>query len=340
MPAEPEIIRPTINAARRRIESHIRTTPTLKLNATTTLKLELLQHTGSFKPRGAFNRVLSERKIPEAGLVAASGGNHGAAVAYVARALGVPAEVYVPELTPEMKRSRIASYGAKVIVGGAAYDDAQAACNRRAEETGALLVHPFDHAAVVTGQGTVAAELDEQAPDLDTVLVACGGGGLVAGVAAWYAARRHVRVVAVEPRGMASLHAALEVGEPIEVSVSGLASDSLGARRIGAIALELCQRTGVRSLLIDEEAIVAAQRRLWQEFRLVAEPGGAAALAALWGGAYVPATDERVGVILCGSNCDPSTVITAADNTVPAETASPSGDSDFRQSATTANASG
>ena len=301
------IIRPTISEAYRRIGGHVRHTPILALDPNTTLKLEFMQHSGSFKARGAFNRMLAERP-PKAGVVTASGGNHGAAVAFAARQLGVKATVFVPTVTPQGKRDRIASYGATVEVGGDVYDDAQRACDDRAGETGAMLIHPFDHGAVVAGAGTVALELEAQDPDLDTVLVAVGGGGLVGGTAAWYASRPMVRVIGVEPLGMATLHAALAVGEPVQVEVNGLAADSLGARRIGTIGLELCLRKGVQSVLVDDHAIVAAQRRLWSELRIVAEPGGATALAALWSGAYVPEVNERVGVIVCGANCDPATV--------------------------------
>ena len=302
------IVRPTIAEAYRRIGGHIRRTPIMHLDAGTTLKLELTQHTGSFKARGATNRLLSEHP-PKAGVVTASGGNHGAAVAWAARSLGIAATVFVPTTTPTAKRERIAGYGATVVVGGEVYDDAQRACDEQAKKTGAMIVHPFDHPAVVAGAATVALEFEDQAPDLDTVLVAVGGGGLAGGTAAWYLSRPMVRVVCVEPEGMASLHAALAAGEPIDVEVHGLAADSLGARRIGRLGFELCRAKGVQSLLIDEAAIVAAQRRLWNDLRIVAEPGGAAALAALWGGAYVPEDGERVGVIVCGANCDPGTVV-------------------------------
>ena len=304
----PSVLRPTITEAYRRIGAKIRRTPLLDLDGVT-VKLEFLQHTGSFKPRGAFNRVLSAGRLPSAGLVTASGGNHGAAVAYVARDLRVPATVFVPEVTAEAKRARIASYGATVVVGGAMYDDARRASEAHAIDHGALLVHAYDDPAVVAGQGTVGLELAEQAPDLDTVLVAVGGGGLVGGIAAWYAPNPKVHVVAVEPLSIATLHASLEAGTIVDVEVSGVAADSLGARRIGRISYDICRRTRVESVLVTDDAIVGAQRRLWEDARIVAEPGGATAMAALWSGAYVPRRDERVGVIVCGANCDPGSVL-------------------------------
>lgn len=270
-----------------------------------TLKLELLQHTGSFKPRGAFNRVLTA-EVPGAGLIAASGGNHGAAVAYVARALGLPAEIFVPATTSPVKVERLRRFGVEPTLGGALYDDAQAACEIRAAETGALMVHPYDHPAVVAGQATVGRELEADAPWLDTVLVAVGGGGLMAGVAAWYDNR--VRVVAVEPETSRCLGAALDAGRPVDVGVAGVASDSLGARRVGALAHAIATTSVERAVTVPDEAIVAAQRALWADVRLMTEPGGATALAALMSGAYVPAAGERVGVIVCGANVDPASI--------------------------------
>ena len=300
-----------VEAAAGRIAGYVRATPVVEVAAgelglpvPATLKLELLQHTGSFKPRGAFHRVL-RADVPAAGLIAASGGNHGAAVAHVAARLGHRAEVFVPSTSPAMKRDRIAALGADVHVVEGYYDDAQAACRRRAAETGALLVHPYDHPDVVAGQGTMGRELEQQAGPFDTVVVATGGGGFVGGQAAWFAGR--VRVVSVEPATSRCLHAALEAGEPVPVEVRGVAADSLGAAKLGEVAWESVRRYVERAVLVDDDDIRAAQRAIWDGLRLVAEPGGAAALAALRAGAYVPAAGERVAVVICGANCDPAT---------------------------------
>lgn len=305
-----------IRAAAQRIAGRVRVTPILRvvggeldLPADVTLKLELLQHVGSFKPRGAFNRVLAAGALPDAGLVAASGGNHGAAVAFVGRALGLPAEIFVPSSSPAMKRDRIASLGATVHVVEGLYDDAQAVATQRQAESGALLVHPFEHADVVAGQGTMSLELEEQlTPDsFDTMLVATGGGGFIAGQAAWFAGRR--RVVSVEPTTSQCLHAARLAGEPVEVTVAGLASDALGARRLGSVAWSIVQSHVAESVTVDDHSIRTAQRLLWDRLRIIAEPGGATALAALHCGAYVPQKDERIVVVVCGANCDPATVV-------------------------------
>ena len=277
-----------------------------------TLKLELLQHVGSFKPRGAFNRVLAAGQLPDAGLVAASGGNHGAAVAFVARSLGIPAEVFVPSSSPAMKRDRIASLGATVHVIEGLYDDAQVAAVQRQTETGALAVHPFEHADVVAGQGTMSLELETQmslaqeGTEFDTVLVASGGGGFTAGQAAWFEGRK--RVVSVEPITSQCLNAARIAGEPVDVTVAGLASDSLGARRLGTVAWSIVHPYVAHSVLVDDDAIRAAQKVLWERLRLIVEPGGATAFAALLSGTYVPEADERLVVVVCGANCDPATV--------------------------------
>jgi threonine dehydratase len=274
------------------------------------LKLELLQYTGSFKARGAFNKILvaaAGSGVPEAGLVAASGGNHGAAVAYAARRLGYRAEIFVPASSPVMKRERIASFGAVVHVVDGLYDDAQAAANAHQYETGAMLVHPYEDIDVVAGQGTMAAELGDQLDSYDTLLVATGGGGFTAGQAAWVRDTR--KIVSVEPITSQCLHAAMTAGELRNVEVSGVASDSLGARRLGAIAWSVARRFVDESVVVTDDDIRAAQRVLWDELRLIAEPGGATALAALRCGAYVPERGERVVVAVCGSNCDPSTIV-------------------------------
>jgi threonine dehydratase len=299
-----------VEAAAQRIAPHVRVTPILPLEprafgaaAQLTLKLELMQHTGSFKARGAFNRILSAQ-VPDAGVIAASGGNHGAAVAYAARQLGHVAEIFVPERTPDIKVERLRRYGARVVLSGASYAEAYAASRHRAAQSGALEVHAYDQPEVVAGQGTLGRELEAQAPDLDTVLVAVGGGGLIAGVAAWYASR--VRVVAVEPERCPTLYSAVEAGAPVDVEVSGVAADSLGARCIGRLAFEVAQQHVHSVVLVSDEEIRASQRALWDSLRILAEPGGAAALAGLRSGKYQPAPGERVGIIVCGGNTDPS----------------------------------
>lgn len=302
--------RDAVEAAAARIAGRVRVTPVLRPGSgafglddlAPTLKLESLQHAGSFKPRGALNRALAAGRLPAAGLIAASGGNHGAAVAWVARALGVRAEIFVPAIASPAKIARLRDFGAAVRIGGADYSEALAACEARRAESGALAIHAYDDTDVVAGAGTLAREFEQQAGALDSVLVAVGGGGLLGGLLAWWGER--VRLVAVESAGCPTLHAALAAGRPVDVAVSGLVADSLGARRIGSICWQLARRHPVSSLLVDDDAIRAAQRALWRETRLVAEPGGATALAALLTGAYRPAPGERVGVIVCGGNAD------------------------------------
>lgn len=305
--------RHTIAAAAERLAGHVRHTPTMMLPADelpgsgpVALKLEFLQHSGSFKARGAFNRLLTAT-VPAAGVVAASGGNHGAAVAYAARQLGHAATIFVPGLTPAAKVARIRSYGAKVVQGGAAYADAWEACQAHQASTGALNVHAYDDPDVVSGQGTVGLELLADAPGVTHVLVSVGGGGLMAGIAAALEGSG-VRVVGVEPFGCPTLHAALAAGAPVAVEVGGLAADSLGARTLGNIGFGIARRTGVESVLVDDEAIRAAQRWLWERLRIVAEPGGAAALAAVLSGAWSAPDGSVVAVILCGANTDPDSV--------------------------------
>jgi threonine dehydratase len=270
-----------------------------------TLKLELLQHAGSFKPRGAFNRLLSTG-LPEAGVIAASGGNHGAAVAYVARVLGAAAEIFVPTSAPPPKVARIASYGARVVQSGATYAEALAASRDRQVETGALEVHAYDHRDVLAGQGTVGRELEQEAPDLTHILVATGGGGLIGGIAAWYAGS--AAVISVEPEGCPALHNALKAGRSVEAPVGGLAADSLGARQVGDLMFPFAQAHVAAAVLVPDAAIAAAQRLIWDRVRLIAEPGGATALAALLCGAFVPPVGARVGVVVCGANADPATM--------------------------------
>lgn len=295
------ITRADVLAARDRIASHIRTTPVFQAGGLW-LKLEQFQHTGSFKARGAFNRILGAR-VPPAGVVVASGGNAGLAVAYAAAETGVPAEVYVPATAPQVKVDRLRTLGATVVQVGSEYADAYDAAIMRTAETGALLCHAYDQRDVCAGQGTLALELEEQTGGVDTVLVAVGGGGLLAGIAA--ALEGRARVIAVEPRTCDALNAALEAGHPVDVPVSGVAVDSLGARTVGDIALAVARRTGVQSLLVEDDDIVQARQELWNRYRIPVEHGTAAAYAALLTKAHQPAPGERVALICCGANTDP-----------------------------------
>lgn len=298
-----------VRHAAARIAGRVRRTPILTTEfagVRVHLKLELLQHTGSFKPRGAFNRVLGEESIPETGVLAASGGNHGAALAFVAHELGIPCEIFVADVTPEIKRQNIARFGATVTVGGPQYADALEASLVRAEETGALEVHAYDHPRTVAGQGTMALELDDQIPGIGTVYMAAGGGGFIAGAAGWWEGA--VDLVAVEPEGAPTIHAALAAGGPVPVEVDSVAADSLGSRIVGVHPFDAISRGVTQSVLVPDDAIRDAQRFLWREFRLVAEPGGAAALAGLLSGAFVPERRGEVVVVVCGANCDPATV--------------------------------
>jgi threonine dehydratase len=295
-----------VEAAARRIAGRIRRTPVLR-DGPALMKLEFLQHAGSFKTRGMFNRILAaaERGLPAAGVIGASGGNAGLAAAYAARELGVPAEIFVPVTTPPIKVAKLGKLGARVVQVGDEYAEAYAAAIVRADVTGALFCHAYDDPDMVAGNGTLGLELLEQVPDgFDTVLVAVGGGGLVAGLAA--ALRGRAGVVAIEPYTSAALNAALEAGGPMDVPVSGVAVDSLGARRTGTIAYETAVAERLRSVLVDDQAIVDARRRLWEDYRIVVEHGTAAAQAALDSGAYVPAEGERVVVLLCGANTNPA----------------------------------
>ena len=271
------------------------------------LKLELLQHTGSFKPRGAFNRVLGAAMIPDAGIIAASGGNHALAVAHVAHELGIPAEVFVPEVSPRVKVDAIAALGATVRVSGALYHDALLASQERASETGALQIHAYDHALTVAGQGTMAAEISEQVPDATEVLISVGGGGLISGAVAWFADDR--KVFAVEPEGSPAYNRAVASGKPVDVEIDSLASDSLGARSIGAVPWSVLEQRPPTSLLVSDDSIRAAQRWLWRHLKLVVEPGGAAAFAAVLHGVHVPVEDGSTVVVVCGANTDPASVV-------------------------------
>jgi threonine dehydratase len=302
------ISRTAIQEAGRRIGMHVRRTPVLalepdalNLDAKIFLKLESLQHTGSFKPRGAFNCILSAN-VPQAGVIAASGGNHGAAVAFAAQKLGHRAEIFVPAISPPNKVERLRQYGAEACVTGRDYAEALAASQKRAAETGALPIHAYDDERILAGQGTLGMELEEQVRGLDSVLIAVGGGGLIGGVASWYQDR--VRVVSVEPERAPSLARALAAGKVVDVEVSGVAADSLGARRVGELMFPIALKFVSSALLVSDEQIVQAQTFLWRSLRLMAEPGGATALAALLSGVYRPQPGERVGVVICGANAE------------------------------------
>jgi threonine dehydratase len=263
------------------------------------LKLELFQHSGSFKARGAFANLLT-RKIPAAGVVAASGGNHGAAVAYAAMKLNVPAKIFVPTVSSPAKLQRIREYGADLAVGGDRYADALAASEAWARQSSALPVHAFDQDETMLGQGTIGMEIDEQAPDIDTLLVSVGGGGLIAGVAAWYAGR--IKAVGVEPFASPTLTGALQAGHPVDAEAGGLAADSLAPRRIGDRVFPIAERYVDGTVLVTDQAILQAQKVLWQVLRIAAEPGGVAAFSALLSGAYRPRREERVAIIISGGN--------------------------------------
>jgi threonine dehydratase len=301
------IDRATIASTYQTIKPFIRVTPVVTTDGEDfgvaagplVFKLELLQHAGSFKTRGAFANLLL-RAVPKAGVAAASGGNHGAAVAYAAMRRQVRARIFVPEISSPAKKDRIRSYGAELVVVGERYADALQACERYVAESGALPVHAFDAPETLIGQGSVGLELEQQAPDIDTLLVAVGGGGLIGGIAAWYANRIHV--VAVEPEGAPTLANALVAGEPVDAPAGSIAADSLAPRRVGALMFPLAQQFVDRVVLVSDDAIRAAQRMLWDRLRVVAEPGAATPLAALASGAYAPAAKERVAVLVSGGN--------------------------------------
>jgi threonine dehydratase len=304
-----------VAAARARLGGRIRRTPVMRINANQLgcshpgfwLKLESLQVTGAFKARGALNSLLAA-DIPAAGVCAASGGNHGQALAWAARLLGVPAAVFVPTTCPAIKLRRLEDYQATVTITGTVYDDSVAAAEGFAARTGALLVHPFDQPLTAAGAGTVTAELIEQAAGLDTILVPVGGGGLLGGAVAALEGTQ-TRAAAVEPFTARCLGAALEAGEPVDVDVSGPAVDSLGARRVGQLGFNAARRHGVHHVDVTDDAITRAQRSAWEELRIGLEAGGATALAAILDGSYRPAHDEVVGVLSCGGNVDITAVV-------------------------------
>jgi threonine dehydratase len=301
------IDREVIKATYDIILPYIRQTPVIAINGADfglasfplTLKLEQLQHAGSFKTRGAFANLLL-RDIPEEGVVAASGGNHGAAVAYAAWRLGVKAKIFVPTVSSPAKMKRIRDCGAELVVTGERYADALAASEHWVRESGALPIHAFDQRETLLGQGTLALELSTQAPQLDSLLVGVGGGGLIGGIAAWYAGS--VKVIGVEPEGAPTLTKALEAGRPVDAPAGSIAADSLAPRQVGALMFRIAQAHISRVVLVTDDAIRGAQQALWDTARVVAEPGGVAALSAILSGAYVPSAGERVGVVISGAN--------------------------------------
>jgi threonine dehydratase len=304
--------RAAIAATYDRIRSHVRRTPIIEIDAgdfglpsrALLFKLELFQHTGSFKPRGALASLLS-RPSPPTDVVAASGGNHGLAVAFAARKLGVRATIFVPSISAATKRQRISEMGAELIIAGERYADALAASREFAARSGALEIHAYDQPGTLLGQGSVGLEFEEQtasAGGLDTILVAVGGGGLIGGMAAWFEGR--TRLIAVEPRAAPTLYRAFEAGHPVDAEAGGIAADSLAPSQVGALMFPLARQFVEKCVLVEDDAIRDAQRALWRVMRVAAEPGGSAAFAALLSRAYEPAPGERVGVVLCGANTD------------------------------------
>lgn len=296
-----------LRAAARRIAPHVRRTPVIEVDGgdfglpdvRLVFKLEYLQHAGSFKTRGAFNNLLT-REVGAAGVVAASGGNHGAAVAYAAMKRGVPATIFVPTVASPAKLEQIRGYGAHLEVGGERYNDALLASERWLEANDALPIHAYDQWETLQGQASVGVELEEQAPRLDALLVAVGGGGLIGGIAAWY--RGRVPVIGVEPEAAPTLTRALAAGEPVDSPAGGIAADSLAPKRVGALMFPIAQRHVAATVLVQDDAIRGAQRALWKTLRIVAEPGGATALAALLSGAWKARPRQAIGVVLCGAN--------------------------------------
>ena len=301
-----DITRDDIQRAYQAIRPYLRRTPTVQVDVgpvTVTLKLEQLQCAGSFKARGAFTNLLL-RQVPAAGVVAASGGNHGVAVAYAARRLGVPAKIYVPTVSAPAKIERIRQLGADLVVGGDRYADAYEAAQQWAATSGALSVHAFDQRETIVGQGTLALELAEQAPETDTVLVPVGGGGLIAGIAAYFAGT--VRVIGVEPDGAPTLFRARAAGEPVDAPAGSIAADALAPRRVGELMFPITQAYVKDVVLVDDDAIRQAQQALWQTARIAAEPAAVVGIAALLTGGYKPGPDEQVTVVISGANMSPS----------------------------------
>jgi threonine dehydratase len=312
------ITREAIAATYTLIRPHVRRTPVMEVEATDfglegrplLFKLELFQHTGSFKPRGALASLLA-LPVPPVGVVAASGGNHGLAVAYAAHKLGVPARIFVPNVSAATKRARIRELGADLVIAGERYADALAASREFAATSGAREIHAFDQPTTLLGQGTLGLEIEEQCGvsagplaggGLDTLLVAVGGGGLIGGIAAWFAGR--IRIVGVEPHTAPTLYRAREAGRPVDAEAGGVAADSLAPRQVGQLMFPLAEKFVAKIVLVEDDAIRDAQRALWRVMRVASEPGGAAAFAALLSGAYKPSPDERVGIVVCGGNTD------------------------------------
>ena len=303
------IDRAAIETTQARIAPYVRETPVITVDGadvglpgcSLSMKLEYLQHTGSFKARGAFANLLL-REAPAAGVVAASGGNHGVAVAHAAERLGIAATIFVPRVAAPAKVRRIRDCGAELVIGGERYADALVASEAHAARTHALQVHAYDQPETLLGQGTLALELERQAPALDALLVAVGGGGLIGGIATWYAGR--VDVIGVEPELAPTLTAARAAGRPVDAPAGGIAADSLAPRRVGELMFPIAERYVRDVLLVSDDEIRAAQAALWSRLRIVVEPGGAAAFAALLAGRYRPRGGERVGLVLCGANTD------------------------------------
>jgi threonine dehydratase len=304
-----DLSRERIQATERVIRPHIRRTPILEVDGSEfglepfqiVFKLELFQHAGSFKARGAFTNMLT-RNVPEAGVVAASGGNHGAAVAFAAMKLGKPARIFVPSVASPAKLVRIRSYGAQLIIAGDRYAESLEASEAWTKESGALPIHAYEGDETLLGQGTLGLEFEEQDPQIDSLLVAVGGGGLIGGVAAWYQDR--VKIVSIEPTEAPTLHLALKAGKPVDAPAGGVAADSLAPRQVGQQMFPIAQKFVQSSLLVEDQEILDAQKRLWEATRIIAEPGGATAFAGLLSGRYKPEPGERVGVIVCGGNTE------------------------------------
>ncbi|HKG45359.1 MAG TPA: threonine/serine dehydratase [Pyrinomonadaceae bacterium] len=307
------ITRERIEATERVIRPHIRRTPILEVSGADfgldsikiTFKLELFQHAGSFKARGAFTNMLT-REVPAAGVVAASGGNHGAAVAFAAMKLGKPAKIFVPSVASKTKLNRIRQYGAELVIAGDRYAESLEASEAWTAQSGALPIHAYEGDETLLGQGTLGLELEEQAPELDSLLVAVGGGGLIGGVAAWY--QNRTRIVSVEPIEAPTLQRALAAGRPVDSPAGGIAADSLAPRQVGQQMFPIAQQYVHPALLVSDEEIVEAQKTLWETTRIIAEPGGAAAFAGLLSGRYKPEPGERVGIIVCGGNTEKVTI--------------------------------
>ena len=305
-----------ITTAYGRIKDYIRKTPVfdctaneLGLGFPINLKLESIQHAGSFKTRGAFNNLLSaDTKID--GFTAASGGNHGAAVAFACQALGFKSKIFVPKISSPVKIDRIRRYNADVHVEGDLYSDAAKLCEEFQLSSGFINIHPYDSVTTIAGQGTLALEWENQVPDLDTILVAIGGGGLISGIGSWY--NNRTKIIGVEPQNSNALFAAVNNGKPTEISVNSVAADSLGAKIAGELTYKVVTETVDDFVLVEDKEIIRAQSLLWSEFQIIAEPGGATALAALISGKYTPKSSEKVGVLICGGNANLESIIKSA----------------------------